>query len=101
MGDEPEEKRERDAEDKTGDDRKVKRRVFASVDDVAREFSQAEGQLVPEIEKGSEKDEQSSEEKKRAAESAERVHWLILPEGTSKSLQPAFYYYSIPTIDNY
>ena len=75
--------------------------MFAAVDDVSGQFSQAEGQLVSEIEKSSEKDEESSEEKKRAAEFAERVHQVILPEGVSKSFSQPYYYYSIPTLDNH
>lgn len=101
MRDEPEEERERNAEEKTSDNGKVKRRVFAAVNDVAGEFSQAEGELVSEIEKSSEKDEKNAEQKKRAAEFAERVHEVILPEGASKSFSQLCYYYSIPTIDNY
>lgn len=84
--DEPEEERERDAQEKTSDDRKVKRRVFAAMRDISRQFSQAERKFVPEIEKSSEKDEENSEEKERTAQLAEGVHEVILPEGASKSL---------------
>lgn len=87
--DQPEEKRQRDAEKKTSDDGKVKRGVFAAVHDVAGQFSQAEGQLVPEIEKCAEKNEKSAEKEKRAAEFTQGVHEVILPEGTSTSfIQP-------------
>ena len=74
VGDEPEEKRERGAEEKTGDDGKVEGGVFAAVDDVAGQFPEAEGQLVSEIEKEADQNQQCSEENKRAAELAERVH---------------------------
>lgn len=60
-GDEPEEERERDAEEKTRNDGKVKGHVFAAVNDVAGQFSQAERQLVSEIEKHTNQDEEPSE----------------------------------------
>ena len=72
--DEPEEERERGAEEKASDDGEVERGVFAAVDDVAGQFSQAEWKLASEIEKSSEKDEESTEEKKRAAGLAKGVH---------------------------
>lgn len=99
--DQPEEKGQRDAEKKTSDDRKVKRGVFATVHDVAGQFSLAEWELVAEIEKGAEKNEKSAEEEKRAAEFTQGLHELILPEATSKSFIQPCYYYSIPTLDNY
>ena len=49
--DEPQEEGERDAEEQTGDDWKVKSSMFAAVNDVAGRFSQAEGQLAPKIKK--------------------------------------------------
>ena len=55
--DEPEEDGERDAEDKTGHDRKVEGGVFAAVDDVAGQFSQAEREFVPKIKKGTDQDD--------------------------------------------
>jgi hypothetical protein len=61
VGDEPEEERERGAEEKAGDDGKVKRGVFAPVYDVAGQFSQSEWQFVPKIEKGADQDNQPSE----------------------------------------
>jgi hypothetical protein len=85
--DEPEEKRERDTEEQTGDDGKVESGVFAAVNDVAGQFSEAEGKLVSEIEKSPEKNEKTCEEKKRAAEFTERVHEVILPEGANKPPQ--------------
>jgi hypothetical protein len=74
VGDEPEEERNPEAEDKAGDDRKVKRRVFATVDDVTGKSSQAEGEFSAEVEKSADEDEKAAEKKKRAAEFAERVH---------------------------
>jgi hypothetical protein len=59
--DEPEEKGERDTEEQTGDDGKVESGVFAAVNDVAGQFSQAEWQFVPKIKKGTDQDNQPSE----------------------------------------
>lgn len=87
MRDKPKEKRERDAEKQTGDDRKVERSVFAAVNDVAGQFSQTQGQLVSEIEKSSEKNEDGPEEKKRATELAKRVHSRILSEAVEECLR--------------
>jgi hypothetical protein len=72
--DEPEEKRNAEAEDKAGDDRKVKRGVFAAVDDVAGKSSQAEGEFFAEIEKSANDGEEAAEEKKGSSEFAGRVH---------------------------
>ena len=88
VGDEPEEERERNAEEKTGDDGKVKRGVFAAVHDVAGQFSQAEGQLVPKIKRDTNQDKEPPEEDKRAAEFTERVHEVILPEPRDKPWGP-------------
>jgi hypothetical protein len=74
VGDEPEEERNTEAEDETSDNRKVKRGVCAAVDDVAGKFSQAEREFSAEIQKGADEDEETSEEKKDAAEFAERAH---------------------------
>ena len=49
--DEPEEDGESDADDNTGDDRKVERGVLAAMHDVAGKFSEAEWQFVPKIKK--------------------------------------------------
>ena len=78
--DEPEKEGERDAQNQAGDDGKVKSGVFAAVNDVPRKFSQAKGELVAEVQKSADKDEKGSQEKKGAAEIAERVHEVILPE---------------------
>lgn len=59
--------------------------MFAAVDDIARQFPQAKGEFVAEIEKGSEKNDETAEEEKRATEFTKRVHRVILPEGASKS----------------
>ena len=80
MGEQPKNKRKSSAKDKTGNDRKVERSVFAVVDDVAGQFSQAEGELVPKVKKSAEKDQESAEEKERAAEFAKGIHGKILEE---------------------
>lgn len=85
MRNEPEEDGERDANYEASHNGKVERGVFAAVNDVAGQFSQAKGQLVPEIKKKTNQDEESSEEQKRATEFAKRVHKIILPEPPDKS----------------
>ena len=55
------------------------------MNDVAGKLSQTEGELVAEVQKSADKQEECSEEKKRAAELAERVHEVILPEAAIKS----------------
>jgi len=49
MGKEPEEKRKSSAEDKTGDDGEIERGVFTTMDDVAGEFVESEGEFGPEV----------------------------------------------------
>lgn len=85
MGEEPEKKRNSDAQKKASDDGKVKSGVFAAMHDVARKFSQAEGELVAEVQKGADKNKKCSKEKKSAAEIAKRLHEAILPEEANKS----------------
>lgn len=68
--------------------------MFATVDDVAGQFAQAERQLVAEIKKDTNQDKEPSEEDKRAPNLAKRVHKIILPEPQDKSLaNPSIYYY--------
>jgi hypothetical protein len=74
VGEEPQEERKADAKEETGDDGEIERCVFAAVDDVAGEASQAEREFGAEIEKCAEGDEEEAEEEERAAEFAERVH---------------------------
>lgn len=59
--------------------------MFASVNDVPRKFSQAKGELVPEVQKSADNNEQCSKEKKGAADIAKRVHKVILPEAADKA----------------
>ena len=74
MGEEPEEKAEGGAQDETGDDGEVESGVFASVDDVAGEFSQAKREFGAEIEQCADEEGEAAENEQRAAEIAERVH---------------------------
>jgi len=82
--DEPEEKRQRDADNEARDNWKVKRGVFPAVNDVAGQFSQAEGEFAAKIEESTDEKQEAAEEKKRAAEFAERIHEVILPEAASQ-----------------
>lgn len=54
------------------------------MNDVAGKLSQTEGELVAEVQKSADKQQECPEEKKRAAELAERVHEVILPEAAIK-----------------
>ena len=49
MGEEPEKQREKGAEEQAGSDGKVEGGVFATMDDVAGEFSKAKGELISKV----------------------------------------------------
>jgi hypothetical protein len=74
VGEEPEEERETKAQNETGDDGKIKRGAFATMDDVAGKTAEAEREFSTEVEKSAKENEETSEEEERAAEFAERVH---------------------------
>jgi hypothetical protein len=74
VGEEPEEEREGGAEEETGDNREVERGVFAAMEYVAGEFSQAEGEFRTKIKKCAQEDEEAAEEEKCAAEFAGGIH---------------------------
>jgi hypothetical protein len=78
VGNEPKQKREKNAEEQAGHDGKVERGVRAAVDDVAGQFSEAKREPVAEIKKDADQNEERSKADKRAAEFAERIHRLIL-----------------------
>jgi hypothetical protein len=80
MSDKPKEKSKGSAQKKARDYRKIESGVFAAVDDVAREFSQAEGEFATQKEKAADEDEEGAEEEKGAAEFAERIHKDIIEE---------------------
>lgn len=93
VGDEPKKERKHDAEEQASDDGEVESGVFALMDDVTGEFSDAEGKPVPEIEKDADQNKKRSEEDKRASEFAKRIHEVIVPEGAaSLSCSPIYYY---------
>ena len=71
--DEPEKKGENNAHDETGDNRKVERRVYTTMNNVAGKASQTEWQFATKKEKRADEDERSSEDEKSAAEVA-KVH---------------------------
>jgi hypothetical protein len=85
VGEEPEKEREAEAKNETGDDGKIKRGVFATMDDVAGKSSQAEGEFPAEVEKGPEEDEDAAEKEEGAADFAEGIHEKILEEMKSRS----------------
>lgn len=74
MGEKPKDEGEKDAEQKTSDDRKIKGGVATAMDDVARKASEAKREFTCEIEQTAEKNEKTAEEKKSAAEIAKRIH---------------------------
>jgi hypothetical protein len=49
LGEKPEEQREAKAEDEAGNDGEIEGGVFTAVDDVAREFTEAEGEFGAEV----------------------------------------------------
>jgi hypothetical protein len=84
--DDPEEECEHDTYDKASNDGKVERGVFAAVNDVAGQFSQAEVEFTAKIEESTDKNQKAAEKEEGAAEFAEGIHAVILPEGANKSV---------------
>ena len=80
MGDEPEEQTEDDAEKKAGDDRKIKSRVLAAMDDVAGKPAKAEREFCAEVEQCANDGEREANQEKHAAEIAKRIHGSIIEE---------------------
>jgi hypothetical protein len=89
MGKEPEQKRKSGAEDKTGDDGEIERGVFTTVDDVAGEFAESEGEFGAEVKQSADDDEDEAEQEKSAAEIAERIHGSIVEEEPTACEQPS------------
>jgi hypothetical protein len=83
VGEEPEDERKDEAEDKASHDREIKCGVFAAVDDVAGKFSETEREFAAEEQKSTDDDEEAAEIEERAAEFAERIHKSIIEEGPS------------------
>jgi hypothetical protein len=74
VGEKPEEKREAEAKNETGDDGKVKRGVFSTMNDVTRKTAQAQREFSAEVEKSAKENEETAEEEERAPDFAERIH---------------------------
>jgi hypothetical protein len=83
VGEEPEEERKGQAKNEARDDGEVESGVFAAVDDVTGESSEAEGEFAAKEQKSTNDDEETSEEEQGAAEFAERIHKSIIEEGAS------------------
>jgi hypothetical protein len=92
MREEPEEQRETGAEQEAGNDREIKRGVFAAMDDVAGEAAEAEREFSAEIKKSTQNDEKSTENENSAAEFANGVHSGILPQAAGKPFGGHIYY---------
>jgi len=74
--------------------------MFAAMDDIAREFSEAERQPATEIKKSAKKDEKGTQEKKSAAKFAKRVHtWILQNASTIRLEGPQLTNYVILSID--
>jgi len=83
-GKKPEEKTERDAEKQASDDGKVKGGVLTTVNDVARELAEAEGEFATEVKKGAEKNEYRTQGEESAAKFTKGFHSGILREAADK-----------------
>jgi hypothetical protein len=74
VGEEPEEKREAEAQYKAGDDGEVERGVFATMDDIAGESSETKREFSAEVQKSANEDQQYTNSEECPAEFAERIH---------------------------
>ena len=88
VGEKPEEQAQTDAEEQAGDNREVESSVFAAMDNVAGEFSQAEREFHTKIKKCAQENEEAAEEEKCAAEFAKRVHKASLEAEEFQSQSP-------------
>lgn len=79
-GEEPEQKGKGGAEKEASDDREIKRRVFASMEDVAGKSAQAEGEFRAEVEERTDDGEREANQEKHAAEIAQWIHKSIIEE---------------------
>ena len=80
VGEEPEDERKGEAEDKASHDGEIKCGVFAAVNDIAGKFSEAQREFAAEEQKSTDDDEEAAEEEETAAEFAERIHESIIEE---------------------
>ena len=74
MSKKPEEEREAEAEDETGDDGEIESGVFAAVDGVGGEAAEAQGEFSAEVKQRADKDQEGAENEEGAAEFAEGIH---------------------------
>jgi hypothetical protein len=74
VGEEPEEKRQREAEHETGDDREIESGVFAAMDDVTRKAAEAERKAGAEVKEGADDGKHAPENEEGAPEFAEGLH---------------------------
>lgn len=105
VAEKPEEDRQHKAENKAGDDRKVEGGVFATMDDIAGKFSEAEWQSATEVKKGAKNNQEPTKKQNSATEFAKGFHRGILPEWLKSpsecSYCGALSYYLIYDIDKY
>jgi hypothetical protein len=78
VGKKPEEKREAKAEDQASHDRKVEGRVFAAVNDIARETAEAKRQASAKVQHRPSGQKQGSENQEGPSELAQGIHFPIL-----------------------
>ena len=74
MSKKPEEERQAEAEDETGDDGEIESGVFASVDDVAGEAAETQWEFSAEIKYRANGQEQGAQNEEGAAEFADGIH---------------------------
>jgi hypothetical protein len=74
MGEEPEKNGEKNADDETRDDGKIKGDTLAAMDDVAGKMAEAEGEPATGVEEGADKTQQDAENQENAAKVAEGNH---------------------------
>jgi hypothetical protein len=78
VGEKPEEEGQNDADDEASDDGEIERGVFAAMDDVAGEATEAEGETTVEIEESADDGDDGAKEKEGAAEFTEGDHRQIV-----------------------
>jgi hypothetical protein len=80
VGEEPENERKAETENEASDDGEIEGCVFATVDNVARKFSNTERNFSAEIEKSADDREEAAKEEEGTTEFAERIHKSIIEE---------------------
>jgi hypothetical protein len=74
VGEEPEEEREADAQDKAGDDWEVKSSVFSAMNDVAGQMAETKREFSAGAQKSADKGKECADDEESPAEFAERSH---------------------------